>query len=298
MATARTTTPASAFTSGAFGFSDALHHVGACRFGRCLHDITAWRTACTTPQSLSTHGNRFCFFTWLRAKAFQNLHWNFLFGEALDFHHETFFIQANQADSFTTGAGAASPANAVHVVFRHIGNFVIYNVGQVFNVNASGSNVGSHQSSNVATFEFSQRLGACGLTFVAVQSHGLDAVLGEIVGHVVGTKLGACEHQDLTPIVQVDDVRQNFFFLAATHWVNHLRNSLHGCVAGSNLNALGVFQERGCKIANFIAEGGREQQALFVFGHQSQDFFHIMDESHVEHAIGLVQDQNLNAGQI
>ena len=171
-------------------------------------------------------------------------------------------------------------------------------MGQVFNVNAPGSNVGSHQGTNVATFEFSQCLGSCGLTFVTVQSHGLDAILGEIVGHVVGAKLGTCEHQNLTPIVQVDDVRQNFFFLAATHRVNHLRNSLHGCVAGGDLNALRVFQERGCQIANFIAESGREQQALFVFGNQCQDFLDIMDESHVEHAICLVQDQNFNTGQI
>jgi len=66
---------------------------------------------------LTPHGNGFCFFTRLWAKTFQNLYWNFLFGEALDFHHEAFFIQAHQADSLPAGAGAASPTNAVHVVF-------------------------------------------------------------------------------------------------------------------------------------------------------------------------------------
>jgi hypothetical protein len=66
---------------------------------------------------LTTHGNGLSPFAWLGAKAFQNLDRNFLLGEAFDFHHETFFVQAHQADGFATGAGTACAANAVHVVF-------------------------------------------------------------------------------------------------------------------------------------------------------------------------------------
>jgi hypothetical protein len=66
---------------------------------------------------LSTHGNGLGFFAWLGAKAFQNLDRNFLLGEAFDFHHETFFVQAHQADGFATGPCAARAANAVHIVF-------------------------------------------------------------------------------------------------------------------------------------------------------------------------------------
>ena len=73
---------------------------------------------------------------------------------------------------------------------------------------------------------------------------------------------------------------------------------MHSRIAGCDLNALWVLQERRSQVANFIAERGREQQALFVFGHQGQDFLHVMDEAHVEHAVGFVQDQNLNARQV
>ena len=169
---------------------------------------------------------------------------------------------------------------------------------QVFNVNAAGCNVGGHQGANVATLEASQGLGAGCLAFVAVQGHGLDAVFGEVIGHIVGAKFGAGEDQHLTPVVQIDDVHQHFFFLAAPHWVYHLGNALHRGVAGRHLNALRILQKRGSQVANLIAEGGREEQALFVFGHQCQDFLHVVDEAHVEHAVGFVQDQNFNAGQI
>ena len=171
-----------------------MHHVGARCFGRSLHHVTAWGTACTAPQCLTAHGNGFGFFAGLGAKTFQNLDRNFLLGEAFDFHHETFFVQAHQTDRFATGACTTGTANAVHVVFRDVWNFVIHHVRQVFNVNAAGSNVGGHQGANVAALEASQGLRASGLAFVAVQGHGLDAILGEVIGHIVGAKLGARKH--------------------------------------------------------------------------------------------------------
>ena len=80
--------------------------------------------------------------------------------------------------------------------------------------------------------------------------------------------------------------------------MDHLRNALHGRVAGRDLNALWVLQQRGGQVANFIAERGREQQTLLFFGHQGQDFLHVMDKSHVEHSVRFVQNQNFNARQV
>ena len=111
---------------------------------------------------------------------------------------------------------------------------------QFINVNAACRNVGGDQSANIAALETCQRLGARGLTFVAMQGHGADAVFGEEVGHIVGAKFGACEHQHLAPVVLVDDVCQQSFFLATAHRVHHLRNALHRGVFGRDLNALWV----------------------------------------------------------
>jgi hypothetical protein len=164
-------TPVAAFACWAFGFSNALHHVRTRSFGGCLHHIATWRATRATPQGLTAHGNRLGLFTRFWTKAFQNLNRNFLLGKALDFHHEAFFVQAHQTHRFTTGACTSSAANAVHIVFRHIGDFVVHHVWQVFNVNAPSGNVGSNQNTDVATFESCQCLGAGCLAFIAMQSH-------------------------------------------------------------------------------------------------------------------------------
>ena len=37
---------------------------------------------------------------------------------------------------------------------------------------------------------------------------------------------------------------------------------------------------------------------MFFFGHQGQDFLHVVNEAHVEHAVGFVEHQHLHGGQI
>jgi hypothetical protein len=75
-----------------FVVSDALHHVLACGLGGCGHHITAWWLACAAPQGLTTHGDGLGHFTCVGAKTLEQLHWNLLLGEALDVHHEAFFV--------------------------------------------------------------------------------------------------------------------------------------------------------------------------------------------------------------
>ena len=247
---------------------------------------------------MATHGNGLGFFTRLRHEAFNNLHRNVLLGEALNVLHEAFLIQAHQVGRCAIGASAAGAANAVHIVFADVRNFIVHHVRQVVNVNAASRNVGGYQRANVTALEATECLGTRCLAFVAVQGHGLDAVFGQKLGHVVGTKFGAGEHQHLAPVVFLNDVRQDGFLFATAHGVNHLCDALHRGVARRHLNALGVLEQGGRQVTNFIAERGREQQALLVFRHHGQHFFHVMDKTHVEHAVGLVEHQNLYLTQI
>ena len=105
---------------------------------------------------------------------------------------------------------------------------------QIVNINAARSNVGCHQCTQCATFEVCQRLCACRLAFVTVQRHGRYTVLLEEVGHLVGAELGAGKYQHLAPVVLLNHMQQQFFFLAAPHGVDGLRNALHRGVFGCN----------------------------------------------------------------
>jgi hypothetical protein len=78
---------------------------------------------------LATHGDGFCTLTGFGAETFNEFDFNVLLGEAFNVLHEAFFVQTHQIDGSTVGTCTASTANAVHIVFAHIGDFVVYDVG-------------------------------------------------------------------------------------------------------------------------------------------------------------------------
>ena len=68
------------------------------------------------------------------------------------------------------------------------------------------------------------------------------------------------------------------------------------CRAG-HLDAHRIVQEGLGETGDFRRHGRREEQGLAGEGHQLADALDVRNEPHVEHAVGFVDDQNLDAGQ-
>ena len=138
--------------------ADAFHHFGAGGLGGRLHHVAARGFACAAPDGLAAHGDGLGLFTGLGAKAFDDLHGDLLLGEALDVHHEAFFVHADQAHGLAGSASTARAANAVHVVFRDVGDFVVDDVRLVINVDAACSDIGGHLGAVLAALAAGQGL--------------------------------------------------------------------------------------------------------------------------------------------
>ena len=53
-----------------------------------------------------------------------------------------------------------------------------------------------------------------------------------------------------------------------------------------------------CEVAHFTIECGREEHRLAVARHAPHDLVHLRLEPHVEHPVGLVEDEDPNAAQV
>ena len=72
----------------------------------------------------------------------------------------------------------------------------------------------------------------------------------------------------------------------------------HG-VLRRDLDLFRVAHELQRQLADVVLEGGREQQGLAVLLRQlGQDALDRRQEAHVEHAVGFIQHQQFNAGQV
>ena len=219
---------------------------------------------------------------------------NVLLGQPLDGLDELALIGGHQGDGVTSGASTAGTADTVHVIFRHVRQLEVDHLGQFVDVQATGGDVGRHQHLDAAILETGKGAGTGTLALVAVDGGGADAVLVEGLGNAVGHVLGTGEHQHLLPVVAGDQVTQQGNLVGLVAGVYQLLDALGGAVARGHFDHRRVVQQTGGQLANFVGEGGGEEQVLALLRQQGQDAADVADKAHVEHAIRFVQYQDLH----
>ncbi len=221
-----------------------------------------------------------------------------LLGQALDGLEQFLFVRGHQRDGLATATGTAGTADAVDVVFLDVGQLVVDHVGQLVDVQAARGDVGGHEDADGVGLEVGQGLGAGVLALVAVDRSGRQAVLVQVLGQAVGAVLGAGEDQHLFPGADGDQVRQQGALLVGRQAEHALLDAFDRGVRRRDLDTLGVLQQLVRQVGDVLGEGRREQQVLALRRQTREDLLDVMDEAHVEHAVGFVQDQDLHMGEV
>ncbi len=217
-----------------------------------------------------------------------------LLGQTLDGLDKLPFIGRDQGDGVTGSTGTTGTTDTVHVIFRHVRQLEVHYLRQLVDIEATGRDVGRHHHAHAAVLEAGQCTGTGTLALVAVNGGGTDAVFFKPLGNAVGDMLGTGKDQHLLPVVAGDQVAQQGNLVGLVARVHQLLDTLGGAVARGDFNDCRVVQQASGQLANFISEGGGEEQVLALLRQQGQDAADVADKAHVEHAIRFVQHQDLH----
>ena len=212
----------------------------------------------------------------------------------LDLGQTFVLFRAHQRDRRAGGAGAAGAADAVHVVVGRVRQVEVDDVRQLLDVEAARRDVGRDQHADLARLEVVERLHALGLRAVAVDRGRVHALAVQLVGEPVRADPGRDEDQHLVDAPRLDEVHEELALALARHRMDDVRDELRGRVLRRDLHRDRVAQERFCERADLVGERGREQQVLLARGEQRHDALDVGDEPHVEHAVGLVEHEDLD----
>ena len=186
----------------------------------------------------------------------------------------------------------------MHVVFRHVGQFVVHDLRQLLDIQTTRRDVRRDQHAHFAVLEAGQCLGTRILALVAVNRRSTDAGLLELGRQTVGTVLGTGEDQHLVPVFLDDQVLEQRRLVALLHGVDMLLDLLGRGVARAGFHRHRVIQQLVGHAANLIGEGRGEQQRLTLGRQQLEQTADVVDEAHVQHAVRFIQHQRLEIGEI
>ncbi len=120
----------------------------------------------------------------------------------------------------------------------------------------------------------------------------------EPVGQPRRGQLRPGEDEDLAHVVLADQVGEKGFLAVAVDRVDQLVDGLEGRVPRRDLDRGRIAQDPARQAPDVVRERGREHQVLPLGGEQRDDLLDVGQEAHVEHPVGLVEDEDLDLAEI
>ena len=227
-------------------------------------------------------------------------HRNRLVDQLLDAAQIGHLVRLTERDGDAAVSGAAGASDAVHVVFRLVGHVVVDDVRQLADVQTARGDVRRHEHADLALLEAVERVLPVQLGFVAVDGARADVGARQIVRHLVRPRLGAHEDERAVKRRVAQRVQQQLLLVLPVDEIHRLIDGLHRGGNRRHLDLGKVLLEQALdQLLHRLRHGSGKQQRLHLaVAHALQDALHVVDKAHVQHAVGLVEHEQLDVLQI
>lgn len=122
---------------------------------------------------------------------------------------------------------------------------------------------------------------------------GGDVFTEEIFRDLIGSVLRASEDEDCLDFLILQDMEKKVILVASVYEKYRLCNDIDGRRDWCDGDVLGIMEYRLREFDNLWWHCRREKECLTTFWNEFQEFSDIVDESHIEHAIRLVENKDL-----
>ena len=193
---------------------------------------------------------------------------------------------------------AAGTADAVDVVLELVGEVEVEDVRDAVDVDAARGDVGRDEHADLAVLEGLQRALTLALRPVGVDGGAADVFALELATDAVGAVLGAREDEDHLQGFVLQEVVQHDLLEGARALIEELGDGLGGVGAAADLDELRVALILLGEGLDLSGKRGGEHQGLALLREGADDGVDRGQEAHVQHAVGFVEDEVFDGGEV
>ncbi len=218
--------------------------------------------------------------------------------ESFDLTEVLELVGIAHADGFTGGAGAGGAADSVHVGLRLVRDLVVDDVGNVVYIYPPGGNVRPDEGLDLTRPEPFESALPLVLGAVAVDLRGGDPALCKGLGDSGSLVLGLGKDQDAEHAAVANELRQERRLVLPGKVHDGLVDRVHGNLLRCDGYSRRVLQQLLCELLDLRGHGRREHGGLPAVLRSLGDPTDVGNEAHVEHAVGFIDHQDFDRGQI
>jgi hypothetical protein len=198
-----------------------------------------------------------------------------------------------EADAGAAAAGAAGTPDPVHVGVAVPRRVEVDDMGDVGDVDSAGGHVGRDQGVDFAGLETGERPLTLALALVTMHRRGVELAAAEALDEPIGAAAGADEDEGASALIAAE-------LLDQVVELGALRLEMEEAMLDVGLAALAgglgvaarVAGVGGGDLAGRPLQGCREEEGLALRRRLGDDPAHRRFEAHVEHAVGLIEDED------
>ena len=207
------------------------------------------------------------------------------------------FARLRQRDRDALSSRPPDTSDAVDVGLRRRRHLVVDDVGELIDVETTGSDVGGHEQLGGSTAHPPHDTVALLLAHAAVERFGAIAATVERLGQLVDFGAGPAEHDGRRRCLDVEDPAECSGLVRAGDDVRALayeRRLARRGRGSRDLDAHRVVQVAAGDAGDPGRDRGREQHRLALVRRRVEDRLEVFGEAHVEHLVRLVEHDDLH----
>ena len=178
------------------------------------------------------------------------------------------------------------------VVFRLLGEIVIHNLREIIDIDSTGCDVRGEEDLDLSGLKVTKCFRASVLTLVAMNRNRADPLAFEVGRKLVRASLGSGKDEGLSPVVRFDEFHESVGLTGSLKRDEVLRHGPGRRVPWADGNLGRVVDQPLGELADVIRKSRGEHEVLAIAGKLGDDLLDVVDESHVEHAVRFIENEN------
>jgi len=213
----------------------------------------------------------------------------------------TLVFIADEGDGGTSGTATTGTTDTVDIIIDIVGHVVVDDVLDIRDGKTTGSDISSDKDRASTELEVRQGLLTLNLSTITVDGSSIDTAVHKVILELISRALGLDEDESQAIALRKDLVQALSLIVIIVSAVLHtLRDEISRGTDTTNGQEDVILEEALGKLLNLLGERSREHEGLTAFhGHIEalDDLSDLRSETHVKHAISLIEDEQLDVAK-
>ena len=223
---------------------------------------------------------------------------NRLAQRALDGPEVSLVFGCDERDGLAGGFHAGRPPDPVHVVGRDRRHVVVDHVRDAFDVDSARRDVRGDQDLVPPASESREGGLPLALAAIPMDSRDVETRLADLPGHAVRASLRADKDEDGQHVLSPEETDKEGRLEVLRDGIDLMADCRRGPVGRRHRNADGIAHDRPGERLDFRRHRRGEEEGLSLPREGVDDPADVREEAHVEHPVGLVEDEDLEAAEV